>query len=1518
MKYICKNKILKNILLIFLIFLSTSFIFPQDFYWETPQKISNSKSYFLTSAGNNCIFWQDIEKSKNTNSGKIWISGTIYDESTNQWKKLSKIAGPYLFTGDIPNIISAAKNKNNVIALAIQNESNKITVITTSDNGENFVFTDINQNLFSVVAPKIYTLSNNGFILFATQGENDKFNLIYSISTDGKNWSSFKNFEASANLTNAFVPTVFADNNQNYVIFQASYSNGNRLSYQLYSSIGSNDGSTWSNAQIITNTQVDNNTKFENYHNQRPSLHKFNNEFYVAWERSYFTSDSSQIYYAKLNSQGTLIGNIEAISNKGDASYPTLFDYNNKLSAIWFDNRNGTNNIYLGQLEGFYWSEQNLSNSNNSNIFGLPLVTDNGKNLNIFWQKTVSETESQIIHLAPDQSVLPPIVKPYSYVQNKASTAEKVTVKVTMQKDSSGIAGYSWCFTQNINEEPDSVLMQLPSKNSITSYATKDGKWYFKVKATDYAGNWSKSSIVSYEKDTTPPSKPRIILPNVDKNGYLTSNTFSILWNKPTESDVAGYSYKLEYIVQENSFVPSKPTARIQTTKEQKSWTNIDNGLYSFSVCAIDNVGNISESDSITIKLNKYIPYTTITSILDTPDEIGNISLNIYGKGFLHNGKIKNIYIDKDGKYPYDKILSLDSKEYKIYSDKRIQGINLENLDEGNYKIGLLHSSRGLYMSRTLLTVTNYGTVKLGDFSYIYEPTWSIIDNHPKYKVNISTILIIVVSFLSLLGMIFSMIGIIKVTKDSNLIRQEVQALITGDIMPTEKKQKSAAIKQKGVSLRYKLVLFITTLILMIILLVASTLGYFMTKNQETTLLTGLQDRLNVLMDSLATGTKTYLPSEDILQLSFLPQQSTSLEEALYTTILGTSNNQKNLNLNYVWASNDKNLQNKIDEENLTYGKSRLTGTVIEEITKRCITLNEEVIKAIGETSININTLVTEAISLSLKTDKKSEERRNEIQYITSQLELKLNKQLNDFSKQASGSIPEFDLNNLNRNQTNYIFYKPVLYRHGSEQNFVRGIIITEISTKSLIDKINKSTKNIIYIALGVAIIALLIGITLTLFLSSIIINPIKKLVNQVNLIARTPDKTKLSGQKIHIKSKDELGLLGMSVNTMTEELVENETNNQFLLGAKDVQRAFIPLDTDKTSGAKISVGHMDVGKSKLFCYYQGAKGVSGDYFDCIKLDEKHYGIIKCDVSGKGANAALIAAIVATLFKDYFKNWSFKKNKYDLSTLAYKINDAVEQLNLKGKFAAYTLCIFNTETNDFYFCNAGDNIINYYEAKSGKKKVITLPETPPAGPFPSFMIEMKNGYPVDKLHLEKDDVLFLFTDGIEEAKRLYKNDNSLSVRYKPDTNIEVTDKEDKNAIDGEELTPTRVADIIESVYAKSKYILKREKNPISVLDEELVFNFSDCNSDAEDVVMALVAVEKVFRMYKMPNPTDFETVTIDKKIDAFLEKHFEQYNYFCSNKDVHPKDDYKDEYLIYKKLLEDEQFDDLTIIAIKI
>lgn len=1541
------KKIIFASLLFIFVFINS--VFSQDFYWENPVAITNKDSRF-PSYGNSenlsCVFWQDIEKQKG-NRGEIFISGKVYDAKSNSWKTLNKIAGPFPYSGDIPNIFSVAVSDNNTISLAVKSSTDKMTIFTSTDLGENFHSYVFQNSTNDLIAPRIFKTSQDSFILFATEGKEDNFRLMYSKSTEGKLWTEFQIFTPTANLENAFVPVLTSFNNKDIVVCQSSFIENSIRSFQLFITESNDGGITWSEAKIISDSPLLNETQhFINFNNQRPITYNFKNELYIAWERNRISSDNSQIYLTKLTEDylnGFTISEKPTMisSGTGSATNHVIFSFNDMLSVMWFDSRRGTDTVYLAQKNGVLWTETTLSNSGRNSILPCPLITKNGKELNVFWQENLKNGSGNILHLSPDNSVKKPILKAYSYKLGTKSTAEKVSIKLSFQEDSSGIQGYSWIFTDNPNEVPPKEFMEFPEKNTLTSYATKDGSWYFKVIALDNAGNWSDISSINYVKDTTPPSKPKIVYPNIDGNGYVASNTFKMEWlpGSDLDDDIAGYTYSLQYIgsanpeeaalyqqdlakteysqTQEDFGIKiSPPPSRIMTKATNYSWRNRDDGLYAFSVSAIDTVGNISESATVKLFLNKYIPYTDITLAKAEADQLGTISLNIYGRGFTYDGNIHTIYIDRDGKAPYDLILKKDLGEFKVFNDRRIGGIELRELEEGNYRIGLVHPERGLFMSGRLVSVTNFGTVKLGDYSYQYVPNWKSIKPKGKYTIDTHKLILWSTMLFLLIGLSFSIRGIIKVTKEGIEIKQEVHQLLTGEIMMKDTNNKATELKKKGMGLRSKIILFTATLIMMIIALVSIPLGYVMINNQESTLLTGLYDRINVLQESLASGAKTYLPQQNILELSYLPQQSTAIDEAEYTTILGLPDNGKNTGLNFVWATNDENILDKIDTKELTYGRSKLADTDI--ILQRCEELNAAAQENIGEVALNISKLTTEAVSLALRTDKASVERREDLQTITSQLTEKLNTTLNEYSKNGATSIPEFNLEKLDRNITTYTFYKPILYRQGSDPNFVRGLVLTEISTKSLINEIETNQKQILIITSIIAFIALAVGIALATFLASIIIKPIKTLVKQVNLIARTADKTKLSNQKIDIKSKDEIGELSQSVNTMTEELVENETNNQFLLGAKDVQRAFIPLDTDSTTGAKLSVGHMATGNSSLFCYYEGAKGVSGDYFDCKKIDEKHYAIIKCDVSGKGANAALIAAIVATLFKDYFKTWTYKKDKYELSKLAYKINDAVESLNLKGKFAAYTLCIFNTETNDFYFCNAGDNIINYYEAASKKKKTVILPETPPAGPFPSFMIEMKNGYPVEKIHLEKDDVLFLFTDGIEEAKRLYKNEFSEEVKFKPSTNIQINNKDDKDAIDGEEMGPERVSEIIEKVFAKETYTLIKEKNPMEKYPEELTFNFSNCQGTPEEAVMALVAVEKVFRMYKMPSPTDFETVTVDKKVDSFLEKYFEQYNYFCSNKKEHPKKEYVDEYFIYEKLLEDEQFDDLTIIALKI
>jgi hypothetical protein len=54
-------------------------------------------------------------------------------------------------------------------------------------------------------------------------------------------------------------------------------------------------------------------------------------------------------------------------------------------------------------------------------------------------------------------------------------------------------------------------------------------------------------------------------------------------------------------------------------------------------------------------------------------------------------------------------------------------------------------------------------------------------------------------------------------------------------------------------------------------------------------------------------------------------------------------------------------------------------------------------------------------------------------------------------------------------------------------------------------------------------------------------------------------------------------------------------------------------------------------------------------------------------------------------------------------------------------------------------------------------------------------------------------------------------------------------------------------------------------------------------------------------------------IKIDRKIDAFLSKYFNRYDYYCVNK----VDEDETNYVYYTGVSEDVQADDLTLLAIK-
>ena len=723
-----------------------------------------------------------------------------------------------------------------------------------------------------------------------------------------------------------------------------------------------------------------------------------------------------------------------------------------------------------------------------------------------------------------------------------------------------------------------------------------------------------------------------------------------------------------------------------------------------------------------------------------------------------------------------------------------------------------------------------------------------------------------------------------------------------------EKRQKIARVKKKGTGLRFKLASFTIALVLLVVIMISAPLYIIMIDAQKETRLNGLYDRSKVLLEGIASGARAYMPRGDqgLLELGFLPAQTSALPEANYVTITGCV--QGSIYNDHVLATNDPDILMKIDTAEFHPGVSRITDALSEKYGQISEELNNAARERVGDLSRSISDLTREERALTAAA---SDMRRlNDIQVTIRTLGVRLTAILSQVSA-GIGSMPGYSIDSITKdgNRT-FIFYKAVMYRQDTDDNYFRGLIRLEVSLETIIEAIDDERQTLLTTIIIVALAVIITGIISALVLSALIIRPIKKLLEHIEIIRDTEDKTKLEGVDIRIATKDEIAVLGDTINDMTHSLVKAASAARDLSIGKEIQKKFIPLEMD-SHGNKQTTGLKQTDKLQFFGYYEGAKGVSGDYFDYKDLDGRYFAIIKCDVAGMGISAALIMIQVATMFLNYFKQWKPDEKGMRIEEAVYQINDFIETLGFKGRFAAFTLCLLDSETGVVRFCNAGDNIVRLYDASEGKVKKITLPEAPAAGALPNCMIESTGGYSVQTLTLDHGDILLLYTDGIEEAKRKFRGGG-----FKEITCAEgPAGTPHGNHLCGqadEEMTSERVEEIVNAVMARKEYIMHKYHNPEG--GAELKFDFASCQGQVEDVIMGMVSAEKMFRCYKKPGAGEDSRVLVDKKVDAFLKNHFLQYEHYCAHTKEFPENA---AYMYYTGVNEDEQYDDLTILGIK-
>jgi serine phosphatase RsbU (regulator of sigma subunit) len=1547
------------LLLLLLLVGSAAAVFPNadGFYWESPRFLADEGSNFPLAAYDSstaAVVWQQTRPNARGPGGEIFLSARIYLNGGAIVHK-KDFAGPVVYADSVPQIHSVAVGGEGTVAVAAATEAGSVAVYVFSPERGEFERMPVPSDASILVAPRIYATSGGGFVLFASRGDGGSFSLVYSVSQTGGQWSPFASFRAAGALVNPFLPFVFSHNGADVVLFQASHESAGRFSSQIYASRSTDGCASWSPAAMVTGPSSltpGAPGAFDSYQNQRPMGFSHNGRMYMAWERRYIASDKECVWMCEIDS-GLRAASVEQITDSGSAVRPVLFSHEGILSLLWTDAGRGARSAFLAQKTGSAWKTATLSRQDAA--FASPLLLNGGKTLNVVWQSGPAENVSlsRVAELVPDTSVAPPVIIPRSFTLGKPSSAERVSARVSFPADSSGIAGFSWIWTDDPDEEPPRTLMRRSTDTELSGVAPTDGYWYFKAAALDHAGNWSTAAVLRYRRDRIPPVEPKIRPLMLDGAGCLPSNTFTIYWEPGDEGDdLSGYTWQLEYIaplpqsLYESPGHPlrvtddeafrqvvktyddlitrkiriSPPPARLAGTGKRASFENRVNGIYAFTVAAIDEVGNIGDAAITAFALNKYVPATLVSSVNARYDDANTLDISILGRGFAYDGTITEVYFDRDGVAPFDYTFSASERMFRVNSDEVITGIRSGEIDEGSYRVGLVHSDRGLYWTAaSIFSIAETGTVKFGNFVYKFvpplRPLFSVGPFPRKTTLTAEYLVLACVFVFALSGFVVSLKGVSRTVGDALAVRREIRALMTGDIMLQTKKQKRTVLLRRGISLRWKLAIFTIFLVSTVVLLVSIPLGTMMRQSEERTLASGLLDRVSVLLQSLSAQTRIYLPQENILDLSFVPDQSSSLSEARYVTVTGlaaSGSGIRSAHLDYVWATNDPEIDKKINTATLTLGTSRSVNTLVEDIAVACSALNDRAIRAVDDMSRGISFFTAEALSLIHRTDEQAVERRQEIQQVTTQLNARLAAELNKISMEGTGSYPYYDPTKFDRSNTRYLFYRPVVYRQGAEENYVRGIVFVEISTQDLIAAVDASRARIYIATLLIGLFAIGVGGGGAFVLATFIINPINRLARHVAMIRDTEDKEKLEGKDIVIRQKDEIGVLGETVNDMVHGLIEAAAAAKDLTIGKELQKMFIPLETD-SSGRKLTTGFIEDENAHFFGYYEGVKGVSGDYFDYKPLDSRRYAIIKCDVSGKGVPASLIMVEVATLFLNFFHDWTFGTNGADLSPIVCRINDLIESRGFKGRFAAFTLCLFDSVSGDCYFCNAGDNIVHIYDSVARKKKSVVLPQSPASGVFPSFMVETKGGFSTHRLRLNRGDVLFLYTDGIEESKRLFRDE-----RFNPiscaEPGLVQDDPHGNHSVgrDWETMASERIDAIIEAVFAGGVFVLEKWHNPVA--GEKLVFDFSSCDGTAEDAILALVSVEKMFRMHKPPDATEFDRVRVDRKIDLFLRKHFKQYEDYCMNREDFPD---TPEYTYYTYVREDPQYDDLALMAVK-
>lgn len=195
----------------------------------------------------------------------------------------------------------------------------------------------------------------------------------------------------------------------------------------------------------------------------------------------------------------------------------------------------------------------------------------------------------------------------------------------------------------------------------------------------------------------------------------------------------------------------------------------------------------------------------------------------------------------------------------------------------------------------------------------------------------------------------------------------------------------------------------------------------------------------------------------------------------------------------------------------------------------------------------------------------------------------------------------------------------------------------------------------------------------------------------------------------------------------MQKVMIEQERLKYELETASAIQQLIVPKPEELPQ----------IEGCEIYGYNYPSKEVGGDYFDIIQITDKKWGLIICDVSGKGLPAALLVSTLQATFHALFKV------DMGLTEIADRANKLLFNNTTPDKYSTGFIGIIDIDKGIIETVNAGHNQPLLLRNSGEVRKLGIGGVCFGMFDYSTYHSQISQLYP--------GDTLYLFTDGVSEA-----------------------------------------------------------------------------------------------------------------------------------------------------------------------